>query len=237
MSEPMPTVLVPGLNCSSRIYFNQVPHLWLAGPVMIADHSRGDTIEAIARNILVTAPPRFALAGFSLGGYIALEMFRQAGHRIKRLALLNTSARPDTTTQSEHRNVRIDMARSGRFKESLEMQFPRVVHASRLGDDDLRQQYYEMAMEYGAESFVRHLLATIARPDARQLLPSILCPTLVLVGDTDQLTHPDVATEMAKGIAGARLVVVPECGHLSPLERPQVVTEALLAWMRVPTRA
>jgi pimeloyl-ACP methyl ester carboxylesterase len=231
MAKSTPIVLVPGLNCSARIYANQVPHLWRFGPVTIANHTRGDTIETIARSILACAPPRFALVGFSMGGYIAFEIMRQAPDRIVRLALLDTSARPDTLAQSQQRAERIAMARTGHFGESLDLQYPIVVHESRQSDDRLRLQYRTMAEEYGADAFVRHLLASSLRIDSRPYLAAIRCPTLVVVGDSDQLTPPDVAEEMTADIKSARLVTVPYCGHLSPLERPEAVSEALVAWM------
>jgi pimeloyl-ACP methyl ester carboxylesterase len=231
MNTSIPIVLVPGLNCSARIYANQVPHLWRFGPVTIANHMHGDTLQAIAGNILACAPPHFALVGFSFGGYISFEIMRLAPDRVLRLALLDTSARPDTPAQSERRTARVAMARAGRFSEGLDLQYPVVVHESRQNDNSLRLQYRTMAEEYGPDAFVRHLLASSLRIDSRPYLATIRCSTLVLVGDSDQLTPPDAAEEMAAGIKSARLVTVADCGHLSPLERPEAVTDALVAWL------
>ena len=231
MATSIPIVLVPGLNCSARIYANQVPHLWRFGPVTIANHTHGDSLQAIAGSILACAPPHFALVGFSMGGYISLEIMRQAPNRVLRLALLDTSARPDSPAQSERRAERVAMARAGRFSESLDLQYPIVVHESRQNDNELRLQYRTMAEEYGADAFVRHLVASSLRIDSRPYLAAIRCPTLVLVGDSDQLTPPEAADEMVDGIESARLVTVADCGHLSPLERPEAVTDALVAWM------
>ena len=226
--QSLPILLVPGLRCSARLYAPQIPSLWQLGPVLIADHTRGDTIAEIARNILESAPPRFALVGLSMGGYIAFEMLRQATDRIARLALLDTSARPETPEQTRRRAEQIALTRTGRYQEAALLQFPLVVHPSRHGEDSLRREYLRMAEETGAEVFLRHQQAIIARADSRPDLPSIRCPTLVLVGDGDVLTRPELSQEMAAGIRGARLVVVPECGHLSTLERPEAVTQALV---------
>src|SRR5262245_61597319 len=117
MSEPLPIVLVPGLICSARLFVQQIPALWPFGPVTVADHRRDETVAAIANRILAAAPPRFALAGLSMGGYIALEMVRQAPERVARLALLDTSARPDGPAGSERRRSLIALAESGRFSE------------------------------------------------------------------------------------------------------------------------
>jgi pimeloyl-ACP methyl ester carboxylesterase len=166
-----------------------------------------------------------------MGGYISLEIMRQTPNRVLRLALLDTSARPDSPEQSERRAERVAMARAGRFSESLDLQYPIVVHESRQNDNGLRLQYRTMAEEYGADAFVRHLAASSLRIDSRPYLAAIRCPTLVLVGDSDQLTPPEAAEEMADGIKSARLVTVADCGHLSPLERPEAVTDALVAWL------
>src|SRR5229473_3087692 len=157
MTEPLPSVLIPGLLCTPRLYAEQIPALWRCGPVMIADHTRDDTMAAIAARILAAAPARFALAGLSMGGYIALEIMRRAPDRVIRLALLDTGARADTPEQIERRNERIAMVQAGRFAESLDLQFPNVVHPSRQHDEALRRLYHDMATECGAEALVRHL--------------------------------------------------------------------------------
>jgi pimeloyl-ACP methyl ester carboxylesterase len=189
-------------------------------------------MTAIARRILVGAPPRFALAGLSMGGYVAFEIFRQAPARIARLALLDTSARPDTPEQSAARSEQIALAAAGRLDEVVEAQFARAVHPEHRGDARLRGITRQMAQEVGAEAFARQQKATTERADSRPGLEAIQVPTLVLVGEGDQLTPPDCAAEMAQAIRGARLVTVPGSGHLSTLERPREVTQALVEWLR-----
>ena len=232
MTEPLPLVLIPGLAGSARLYAPQIPPLWRAGPVMIADHTRDDSMAAIARHILESAPRVFALVGLSMGGYISFEILRQAPERVARLALLDTSPSPDTAEQSATRRAQMALVAQGRFAEVLDTSFPRLVHRSRREDRALREVFDAMAQEVGAEGYVRQQTANIARPDSRALLGSIRCPTLVLVGDGDEVTPPERAAEMAHGIAGAHLVSVPQCGHLSALERPEEVTRALLEWLR-----
>jgi pimeloyl-ACP methyl ester carboxylesterase len=232
MKEPLPVVLVPGLNCSARLYAEQIPALWRFGPVVVADHTRDDSMAAIAARILAAAPPRFALVGLSMGGYIALTMSREAPNRVDRLALLDTSARPETPEQTARRKPQIALAESGRFDEVPPLQFPVFVHRNRQNDDTLRQRARMMAEETGAEAFLRQQKAIMSRGDARPLLASIACPTLVLVGDGDELTPLPLSQEITGGIAGSRLIVVPDCGHLSTMERPELVTQALVEWMR-----
>lgn len=232
MTEPLPIVLVPGLICSARLYAGQVPVLWPRGPVTIADHRRDDTVDAIAARVLAAAPPRFALVGLSMGGYIAFAMQRLAPERVDRLALLDTSARPDTPEQSERRRTLIARVESGRYAEIPELLFPVFVHRNRHGDEALRAIVRTMAEETGADAFVRQQRAIMSRLDCRPLLASIRCPTLVLVGDGDELTPPALSQEIADGITGSRLVVVPDCGHLSTLERPEAVNRALIDWLQ-----
>jgi pimeloyl-ACP methyl ester carboxylesterase len=231
MSEPLPIVLVPGLNCSARLYAGQIPVLWDFGPVTIADHRRDDGMATIATRILATGPPRFALVGLSMGGYIAFAIARQAPERVARLALLDTSARPDMAEQSERRRGMIALAEGGRFSEVPDLLFPVFVHRDRQGDETLHAIVRTMAEETGPQAFVRQQRAIMTRPDCRGQLASIRCPTLVLVGDGDALTPPPLSEEIAAGIAGARLVRVPDCGHLSTLERPQAVNRALVEWL------
>ncbi|MQA87221.1 MAG: alpha/beta fold hydrolase [Streptosporangiales bacterium] len=231
--QPLPIVLVPGLMCSARLYGEQIPALWRFGPVLVADHTRDDSMAGIARRILAAAPgDRFALVGLSLGGYIAFEIMRQAPERVAKLALLDTSARSDTPEQTERRHAEIALAEGGRYSEVPDGRFPSFVHPSRGNDQALLGLVRLMAEETGPEAFVRQQKAIMSRPDSRPDLAGVRCPTLVLVGDGDEPTPPERAAEIADGIAGARLVTVPDCGHLSTLERPQQVSEALAEWLQ-----
>jgi pimeloyl-ACP methyl ester carboxylesterase len=232
MTDPLPIVLVPGLLTSPRLFSEQLPALWHHGPVTIADTTRDTTIAAIARRILAHAPPRFALAGLSMGGYISFELARQAPDRIDRLALLDTSARPDTPELTQRRQAQIALARRGRFAEVADQQFPLLLHPSRQGDPAARELVRLMAAETGAEAFIRQQQAIIGRVDSRPGLGAIACPTLVLVGDGDQLTPPELSAEIAGNIPGARLVVVACAGHLTPLDQPEEVTKALVEWLQ-----
>jgi pimeloyl-ACP methyl ester carboxylesterase len=232
-TDSLPIVLIPGLLCSPRLYAEQVPALWRFGAVTVADHTRDDSVGGIAGRLLAAAPPRFALAGLSMGGYTAFEVMRTAPERVARLALLDTSARPDLPEQSERRRSQIALAQQGRFGEVLEPLFLSWVHRTRRTDEGLRALVRRMAeQETGPDVFVRQQTAIMTRPDSRPGLRAIRCPTLVLVGDGDEATPPDRAGEIADGIAGARLVTVPECGHLSTLERPEHVTRALVEWLQ-----
>ncbi len=234
VADPLPIVLIPGLTCTPRLYAEQIPTLWQFGPVTIADHTRDESMAAIARRILAAAPPRFALAGLSMGGFISFEIMRQAPERVAKLALLDTSARAETPEQTERRKVPIALAKAGRYAEIPELAFPIYVHRNRHSDEALKRIVRAMAAETGVEGYLRQQQAIISRPDSRPSLGSINCPTLVLVGDSDEPTPPELAREIAMGIPNAKLIVIPDSGHLSTLEQPQAVTQALVNWMRLP---
>jgi pimeloyl-ACP methyl ester carboxylesterase len=231
MTDPLPIVLIPGLTCSARLYAEQIPALWRFGPVTVADHTRDDSMRGIARHILAAAPPRFALAGLSMGGYIAFEIMRQAPQRVAKLALLDTGARAETPEQTERRKAVIALARSGRYAEVPDITFPIYVHRSRHNDSVLKQTVRMMAAETGVEAYLRQQQAIMGRPDSRPGLGAIKCPTLAVVGDGDEATPPELAGEITSAIHGARLVVIADCGHLSTLEQPEKVTAALIDWM------
>jgi pimeloyl-ACP methyl ester carboxylesterase len=230
-SAGVPVVLVPGLNCSALLYASQIPALWRFGPVTVADHTRDDNIAAIARRILASAPPRFALAGLSMGGYIAFEILRTAADRVLKLALLDTSARPEAPAQHKRRLNAIDKVKNGGFAAATDDSFYFFVHPDRHGDAVLKDIVMRMGEETGVDAYLCQQQAIMTRADSRPDLSSITCPTLVLVGAQDQGTTPEMAREIAAGISGSRLVEVSDCGHLSTIERPDAVTKALVEWM------
>src|ERR1700737_47709 len=232
MDNTMPILLVPGVVCSPRIFSPVVPALWRFGPVTVANHIRDDNMGAIARRILAEAPPRFALAGHSMGGYIAFEILRQAPERVAKLALMNTQARPDGPEATTRRRGLIARAQSGDYRGVLDELFQGFVHPSRLGDASLRQVVYDMGDDVGPEAFVRQQTAVISRPDSRPSLAWIKCPTLVLTGDEDNSVPNSLSVEMANGIPGARLVILPRCGHLPQPEQPPATADALVEWLR-----
>ena len=232
MDNTMPILLVPGLVCSPRIFAPVIPALWRFGPVTVANHIRDDNMGAIARRILAEAPPRFALAGHSMGGYIAFEIMRQAPERVAKLALMNTQARPDTPEATTRRRGQIARAQGGEYRAVLDELFPGFVHPSRRDDAACASSCTTWATMSGPRPSSRQLTAMMARPDSRPTLAWIKCPTLVLSGDTDNTMPNSLSREMADGIPGAKLVIIPDCGHLPQLEQPQATAAALVEWLR-----
>jgi pimeloyl-ACP methyl ester carboxylesterase len=236
-----PILLIPGISCSARLFLPQIPAIWKYRPVMVADHRTGSSITEIAENILAAAPPRFSLVGFSMGGYVALDIMCRAGDRVERLALISTSARPEDASQAAGRAERIAGLSADETGSWVEQRFRQLVDPSRKDDQNLLYLYRQMALEdVGRDASVRHLTATLDRPDARPTLSRISCPAAILVGESDKITPPALSREIAEGITGSRLTIIPGCGHLSPIERPEAVTQALLQWLKIsgvhPTR-
>lgn len=226
-----PLVLVPGLNCTAALFQPQIEVFVTERVVHIVDQTQDDTIEGMAARALSVAPPRFALGGLSMGGYVALAMQRMAPERVTRLALLDTSARPDPEEATARRRVLMERARSGHFQEVHQALWPRLVHPDRFVDKALESIVLAMMNETGVDAFCRQQEAIIARPDSRPLLAAIACPTLVLVGEQDAITPVEMAREMADAVPGATLAVVPDTGHLATLEAPVHVNAALAKWL------
>ncbi|SIQ43816.1 alpha/beta fold hydrolase [Bosea sp. TND4EK4] len=227
-----PLVFVPGLSCNAALYAPQWSALADGRLILVADHARDDSLGAIAERLLAAAPPRFALCGLSMGGYIAFEVLRRAPERVTRLALLDTSAKPATPETNEPRAQMIVLAEKGAYDNVTTLLWQRLVAPARLTDEPLRLLVRGMADDVGAEGFVRQQKAIMRRPDSRPLLAGLEKPTLVLVGEEDAITPVTEAQEMA-GLAGgaAELVIMPRCGHLATLEAPEPVTGALARWL------
>jgi pimeloyl-ACP methyl ester carboxylesterase len=166
-----------------------------------------------------------------MGGFICFEIMRQAPGRVSKLALLDTSARPDTPKQIAARRALVAEARAGDFSEVATQALSVITHPAHQNDPALREINVRMAMTVGVAGFARQVEALITRIDSRPSLSDIAVPTLVLVGDSDPLTPPQRAEEIAAAIPNARLVVIPKCGHESTLEQPQAVNRALIEWI------
>ena len=227
-------VLLPGLLCDERLFAPQREALLgeaAAVDVRVPDLTRDDSVAAMADRVLAEAPDRFALAGLSMGGYVAFEIVRRAPDRVARLALLDTQARPDGDEAKARRRGLMELAGRDGLGVVTAKLMPLLVHADRLGDAGLTDTIDAMADAVGTDGFLRQQRAIMGRPDSRPSLPAIAVPTLVLAGREDAITPPELQLEMAATIPRATLVLLPLCGHLSTLERPDAVGRQLLAWL------
>ena len=231
MSDPIPLALLPGLLCDAALWRHQVEALDGLADARVADLTGQESVAEMAAAVLEAMPERFALAGLSMGGYVALEVLRQAPERVLRLALLDTRAGPDTPEDAARRRGLIELAEKGEFKGVTPRLLPLFLHPARLEDAVLTGAVLAMAERVGRDAFIRQQKAILGRADSRPTLVRIACPTLVLCGRQDALTPVGDHMEMAAGIRDARLRVIDDCGHLATLERPDQVNEALSAWL------
>jgi pimeloyl-ACP methyl ester carboxylesterase len=226
-----PVYALPGLLDDERLWQHQAAVLSPQHPFFTADLTGHDSIALLASAALSRAPAeRFALVGLSMGGYVAFEIMRQAPERVLALALLDTSARPDSQQAIELRTNLMALARTD-FQAVVQSITPRIVHPSHLVDQAIVKVIEEMAYTVGPENFDRQQRAIMGRIDSRPFLRGIACPTLVLCGREDLLTPVALHEEMAAGIPNAKLVLIDQCAHMSALEQPQQVTAALDAWL------
>lgn len=234
MNQSTPLLLLPGLMNDQRVWGPLLPALGAGRSVHIAPTHLHGSIEALARSAVVTMPPGpFAVAGFSLGGYAALEVCRQAPERIAGLALLATGARADTEEAKQARIRMLEAISAGvaSLPQIAAGFASRVVHPSRLQDKGLLSLLADMAVSVGAEGFARQQKAAMNRIDSRAMLKDLLVPALVLCGREDQVTPLAQSEEMAVLLPGAELVTVEACGHMTTLEQPGIVEAAVVRWL------
>lgn len=217
--------------CDAALWRAQIDALEGLVACRVADVTGQDSMGALAESVLAHAPPRFALAGASMGGYVAFEILRRAPQRVERLALFDTTARPDAPEQTERRHRLMRVAKEQGFEHVMGLLLPMLLAERHQRDARIAGEVTAMAARVGMAAFMRQQSAILGRPDSRVLLPLIGVPTLVLCGREDALTPVNLHEEMAVAIPGADLVVLGAAGHFTPLERPSAVTAALRAWL------
>jgi len=224
-------LILPGLLEDADAFEHSIVALREHCAAVAADLTRADTISALAASALEQAPEGpLALAGHSMGGYVALEILRQAPRRIERLALLNTHARPDTEESTANRRRLMELAERD-FPAVIKALLPKLVTPGHLADVDISGKITEMALASGKEAFLRQERAIIGRADSRPHLKDIRCPTLVVAGADDALMPVELLRELAEGIPGARLEVVRDSGHMTSIEQPEALTRLLRDWI------
>jgi pimeloyl-ACP methyl ester carboxylesterase len=224
-------LFVPGLLNTRALYNAQIQHLSPYANFYIGDHTRHSTMPEIAHAILQAAPPTFSLIGLSMGGYISMEILRQAPTRVNKLVLMDTSARGDTPEQTTKRQAFMKSSLSGHFRGVTRQLMKTFVHPRHHQNRLVSDVIYDMALEVGRDAFIRQQNAIIHRIDSRESLRAITCPTHIICGADDSLTPPALAQEMADLIPNATLSLIPDCGHLPPLESPDEVSEILFKFL------
>lgn len=226
-----PLLLLPGLLCDQALWAHQTRNLSDIADIHVPDLTGWDSIGDLAASVLHHAPARFALAGLSMGGYVAFEILRRAPERVTRLCLVDTSARPDTPEQRQRREAMVKLARIGKFRGMSPRLLATQLHPDHVGVPEIGGVVLAMTERVGRDAFCRQQSAILSRPDSRPDLARIRMPTLVMVGADDAQTPPDRSQEIADNIAGSVLHILPRCGHLAPLEQPARVTALMRAWL------
>ncbi|GIL37902.1 alpha/beta fold hydrolase [Roseiterribacter gracilis] len=228
----IPLILLPGQLNDAALWSNQIRDLAdLAAPILVPDLTQDETLGAMAERVLAAAPPVFAAAGLSMGGYLLFELLRQAPERIDRVAFLNTSARADDEVQARRRRGLSIAVEIGQFKGVTRKALPGIVAPENVDKPGLADIVMTMTERVGRVAFQRQQRALLARPDSRPDLSAIDVPVLVIAGAQDRMTPPDRSEEIAAGIPHARLEILDPAGHLTPLEQPERVSELMRAWL------
>jgi pimeloyl-ACP methyl ester carboxylesterase len=228
-------VLIPGLVCDGAVWRHAAEALRADCAVRIAHHGDLDSLGAMAQRILDETPGPFAVAGHSMGGRVALEIFRRAPARLSGIALLDTGTAPlpagePGEKEAAGRHDLLAVARAQGMAAMAARWVQGMVWKPRLGDAALIESVVAMFARSSADVFAAQIRALLGRPDANDLLDAIRCPTSIVCGNDDAWAPADRHRAMAARIAGATLTLVPDCGHMCTMERPDAVTDALVAW-------
>jgi pimeloyl-ACP methyl ester carboxylesterase len=231
MTGKLPLLLIPGLAGNKTMWEPQIQGLSDIADCWVAPLPATDDLGTMAQYILDEAPARFALAGWSMGGYLSFEILHRAPDRVLRLALMSTTAEPETDEVSKRRWVSIAAVERDGFLTEIRSLSPRFLHPETHRDGHIVELMVRQAFEIGPEAYRQHHLAMMNRPDYRPLLAHIDCPTLVVGGRQDYITRTTSQARMARGIAAAKLVLLERCAHMVTLERPDETVQAMRQWL------
>jgi pimeloyl-ACP methyl ester carboxylesterase len=226
----LPLLLLPGTLCDARLF---APLLEAIGPYphQVADMTGARSTPELAARILSAAPERFALLGFSLGGIVALEMAAQAPGRIDRLALVDTTPRPDPHPNAAARRSAVARARALGMVSYIEDGWARSVAATHLARADIKGILIAMAEDLGPDALADQSEVAIVRHDSRPRLGAIIVPTLILAGADEQVCPIAAHEELAHGIPGSNLILIPNAGHFALLEKPADLAPHIRQWL------
>jgi len=226
----IPLLLLPGLLNDAELWRAQLADLSDIADCVVGDQTHGDSLQAVAEDVLAQAPPRFALAGFSLGGFVAQQILRIAPERVLRLALVDTSIHADSPERVQQRRAqRASVRLPGTFHGFGDKLMRSYIDASRLDDYVLVQRVRDMTTRLGAAVFLRQ--SGLERVDGHDVLAAYRDPLLIVCGANDRITPLAVSEEMHALVPHSRLLVLPDCGHLAPMEKPDDVSAALRGWL------
>lgn len=237
MTRPPPhLLLLPGLVCDDAIWEHQASHFSKITTVRIPDYGLSDSLEKMAQVVLRDAPERFAVAGHSMGGRVAFEIMRRVPERVAGLAILDSAYRPRAAGEAgEAERVKrfalLEVAQSQGMRAMAREWIPKIVHPARLKDEPLINSVVEMIARKTAEIFTAQINALLDRPDAAPVLSAVRCPTMILCGREDLWSPLAGHREMAALAPQSKLVIIENCAHMAPMERPEEVSAALGDWL------
>lgn len=228
----IPLLLLPGTLCDATLFAHQVENLMDVCVPQVVDIHHQDNLSEVAQYVLSQVDGEFAVAGLSYGGIVAFELWRQAPERIAKIALLNTTPKPASQATREAQQRFVGMGHLGEFREvTTDFLKDRMLHPDHQKDMMLRQKVLDMAENIGLQGFVNEVRAQHGRPDSTPDLLNITCPTLVLTGREDMVIPVPIHEEMAAALPNTQLLIIEHCGHLSTMEQPDIVTNALREWL------
>lgn len=227
----IPLVLLPGTLCDARVWRAQVDALSVQRPVVVCELGSERTMEAEVASYLAILPPRFVLGGFSLGGIVAFEFYRQAPDRVAGLILVSTNARPDPEPSRDKRRKLVERVETGELEGVLDESLLPYYFSPECGHCDELAGLIKVMAHASMANFANQSRYASDRPDSRPMLKSLDVPVLLICGDSDMLTPPDRQHEMAQELAQASTVFIPRCGHFATLEAPDTCNQAMQTWL------
>ncbi len=238
MSEKVQLVLLPGMICDAAFWRAQIRDLADISVPRVIEFGPLESFEAMADKVLSEAPERFALAGHSMGGRVAQEVYRKAPDRVLKLALLATDYRGHVSEEARaaeeaRRNGMIAKVAAEGMEAFAKGWVKMVVAPANMENAALVDDVVAMMVRQTPQILAAHTLAGLVRPDYTQMLPAVSCPTLLVPGDADTLRPVSVHQEMAAQIPGSRLVVIQGSGHMVAMEQPAQVTAVMRDWLRI----
>lgn len=228
----IPVVLAPGLLCDDRLWSKVQP--LLTGEIVTVDFASDGSLEAMADRILAEGPERFVLVGFSMGGMAAMTAAARSPEQVAGLVLIDTHAEPETPDRSARRARQIETAEAGGFARLVREELKPNYFADPQERRDERRLVWDMALDAGALQFRRHVQALIGRPDPATALKSLTMPVTVVTGEEDAIAPASAARHLVDRLKNGRLVLIPDCGHMAPLEAPVVVAAEIDRLRRQP---
>jgi pimeloyl-ACP methyl ester carboxylesterase len=228
-----PLLFLPGLLCDGRVWAQQARAFGSRDPVVIDGYGFADRLDKMARVALDRAPSTFSLVGHSMGARVALEIYRLVPERVERLALLDTGVHPPSAQEARKRHALLALGRAEGIDRLVDEWLPPMVGPAARRDPELMAELKAMSVKGGTERYAVQIEALLHRPDYRQMLAAIRCPTLVGVGRQDEWSPVEQHEEIAAAIPGSELVIFEDCGHMAPVEAPDQVNLALERWLAV----